>query len=426
MYFRLSMTALAGVIGLIFAPFTPAIGSETDQKAVVAHYAELARAKFGDTLTTVKALDDKINAFLAKPDDTTLKAARDAWIASRHYYSQTEAFRFGNTVVDDWEGAVNSWPLDEGMIDYVDAGYGTESDENTLYVANIIASKVIKINGKDVDVSTITPDLLKNTLQEAGGIKANVATGYHAIEFLLWGQDLNGTGPGAGNRPATDYDLNNCTNGNCDRRAAYLKTASKLLVDDLEDIVAKFQPDGAAAKVLTDDPGKGITALLTGMGSLSYGELAGERMKLALLLHDTEEEPDCFSDNTARDHRDDMLSILSAYTGSYTRLDGTVLNGPSIQSLVRQKDNDLDALMMTKLSATMAAMDKMVERSEKIEAYDQMIAEGNADGNAVVQAAIDGLIDQTKTIERVVSALNLTDVKVAGSESLDSVSTLSK
>jgi len=243
---------------------------------------------------------------------------------------------------------------------------------------------------------------------------------------LLWGQDLNGTGPGAGNRPATDYDLKNCTNGNCDRRATYLKTASKLLVDDLEDIVAKFQPEGAAARVLTDDPVRGITALLTGMGSLSYGELAGERMKLALLLHDTEEEPDCFSDNTARDHRDDMLSILSAYTGSYTRLDGSVLNGPSIQALVQEKDKELDALMMTKLSATMAAMDKMVERSEMMEAYDQMIAEGNTEGNAIVQTAIDGLIDQTKTIERVVSVLNLTDVTVAGSDSLDSVGTLSK
>ena len=39
--------------------------------------------------------------------------------------------------------------------------------------------------------------------QAAGGadVETNVATGYHAIEFLLWGQDLNGTGPGAGNRP---------------------------------------------------------------------------------------------------------------------------------------------------------------------------------------------------------------------------------
>jgi putative iron-regulated protein len=275
-------------------------------------------------------------------------------------------------------------------------------------------------------VSEITPDLLKNTLQEAGGIKANVATGFHAIEFLLWGQDLNGTGPGAGDRPASDYDLKNCTVGHCDRRAAYLKTASTILVDDLKDIVAKFQPDGAAAKVLTDDPVKGITALLTGMGSLSYGELAGERMKLALLLHDTEEEPDCFSDNTAHDHRDDMVSILSAYTGTYERLDGTVLKGPSIQSLVQEKDKDLDVLMMTKLTATMAAMDKMVDRANTLEAYDQMIAEGNVDGNAVVQAAIDGLIDQTKTIERVVSALNLTDVNVAGSDSLDQPAAVSK
>ena len=426
MSFPSSIAACVAAVGFSLTPFTAAHAVEADQKAVVAHYAELARAKFGDTLTTVKTLDDKINAFLTKPDDASLKAARDAWIASRHYYSQTEAFRFGNPVVDDWEGAVNSWPLDEGMIDYVDAGYGTGSDENTLYVANIIASKSIKINGKDVDVSTITPDLLRNTLQEAGGIKANVATGYHAIEFLLWGQDLNGTGPGAGNRPATDYDLTHCTHGNCDRRAAYLRTASKILVDDMQDIVAKFQPDGAAAKVLTDDPAKGITAILTGMGSLSYGELAGERMKLALLLHDTEEEPDCFSDNTAYDHRDDMVSIFSAYTGIYTRLDGTVVNGPSIQVLVQEKDKDLDTLMMAKLLATMAAMDKMVERSDKVEAYDQMIAAGNVEGNATVQAAIDGLIDQTKTIERVVSTLNLTDVKVAGSDSLDSVGALSK
>ena len=35
---------------------------------------------------------------------------------------------------------MNAWPLDEGLIDYVDAGYGTESDENTLYTANVIAN----------------------------------------------------------------------------------------------------------------------------------------------------------------------------------------------------------------------------------------------------------------------------------------------
>ncbi|TIX03975.1 MAG: peptidase, partial [Mesorhizobium sp.] len=102
--------------------------------------------------------------------------------------------------------------------------YGSESDTNSLYTANVIASKEIEINGKKVDASKLSPEFLSGTLQEADGVEANVATGYHAIEFLLWGQDLHGTGPGAGERPYTDYDLANCTGGNCDRRAEYLKS----------------------------------------------------------------------------------------------------------------------------------------------------------------------------------------------------------
>lgn len=47
----------------------------------------------------------------------------------------------------------------------------------------------------------ISPQLLAEELHMLDGVQANVATGYHAIEFLLWGQDLNGTNPGAGNRP---------------------------------------------------------------------------------------------------------------------------------------------------------------------------------------------------------------------------------
>ena len=176
-----------------------------------------------------------------------------------------------------------AWPLDEGLIDYVDASYGTESDENSLYTANVIANPAIKINGVDVDASNLTPEFLSGTLQEAGGIEANVATGYHAIEFLLWGQDLNGTGPGAGARPYTDFDTANCTGGHCERRRAYLESASDLLVADLEEMIANWSADGEARKQLMQDDSKGLAAILTGMGSLSYGELAGERMKLGLL-----------------------------------------------------------------------------------------------------------------------------------------------
>ncbi len=81
----------------------------------------------------------------------------------------------------------------------------------------------LTIGGKKLDTSKITKELLAEKLQEAGGVEANVATGYHAVEFLLWGQDLNGTGPGNGARPASDFDTKKCTNGNCARRAQYLK-----------------------------------------------------------------------------------------------------------------------------------------------------------------------------------------------------------
>ena len=398
-------------------PVTPAAAA-SDPAAVVKHYAELAHAKYEDSLTTAKALDAAIDALIAKPSEETLKAAREAWIASRVPYQQSEVYRFGNPIVDEWEGKVNAWPLDEGLIDYVDASYGTESDENALYVANIIAHPKLTVNGEEIDASAITPDLLRS-LHEAGEIEANVATGYHAIEFLLWGQDLNGTGAGAGNRSHTDFDTANCTNDNCDRRAAYLKAASELLISDLEEMVEAWAPEGEAAKAVTADPQAGIRAMLTGMGSLSYGELAGERMKLGLLLHDPEEEHDCFSDNTHASHLNDAVGIASAYTGEYTRIDGTTMAGPSLSDLVSAKDAALDTEVKGKLDATLAAMNAMAERAKGGEAYDQMIGEGNTEGNAVVQTAIDGLIDQTRSIERVIASLDLGTIELEGSDSLD-------
>ena len=415
-FFRKSVLALAAATSMLV--LQPAHAA-TDAAAVVKHYADVAHAKYSDALSTAQALDTAIDALIATPSDATLKAAREAWLVARNPYQETEVYRFGNPIVDEWEGKVNAWPLDEGLIDYVDPSYGAESDTNALFTANVIASKAVKIDGKDVDATNITPEFLSSTLQEAGGIEANVATGYHAIEFLLWGQDLNGTGKGAGNRPATDFDTKNCTNGNCDRRAAYLKAASDLLVADLKDMAEKWAPEGAAAKAVEGDAKAGISAILTGMGSLSYGELAGERMKLGLLLHDPEEEHDCFSDNTHNSHLHDAIGIQSAYTGDYTKVDGTKLTGPSLSELVAAKDPALDKEMKEKLATTVAAMEAMAKRAETVEAYDQMIGEGNAEGNAVVQAAIDGLVAQAKAVERVIAALELGTIELEGSDSLD-------
>ncbi len=406
---RLAVTA-AMMAGLVLP--AGVMGAEPEVEAILDTYADIALAGYEDALMTAQALDAATDALIATPSEATLAAARAAWIAARPSYQQTEAFRFGNAIVDAWEGRVNAWPLDEGLIDYVDPGYGSESDENGLYVANVIANPVLLIDGAEVDASAITPEFLADTLQEAGGIEANVATGYHAIEFLLWGQDLNGTGPGAGNRPYTDYS----TEANAARRAQYLDAATDLLVADLEEMVANWQPGGEARVALAET---GLATILTGMGSLGFGELAGERMKLGLLLHDPEEEHDCFSDNTHNSHLYDAVGIRNVYLGRYEREDGSVVEGPSISELIAARDAGLDSEIKVLLDETVAKMEAMRSRAETVEAYDQMIGEGNTEGNAVVQAAIDALIAQTRGVERAVALLELGDsVSIEQSDSL--------
>ncbi|MBV7486514.1 imelysin family protein [Bordetella sp. BOR01] len=402
-----------------------------EPKAVVKTYSDIALAGYEDSLNSAQALRTAIEALIEKPSAQTLQAARAAWLAARVPYQQTEAFRFGNPIVDDWEGSVNAWPLDEGLIDYVDASYGTESDQNAFYAVNVIANSKISVGGKTIDATTITPELLSETLQEADGNEANVATGYHAIEFLLWGQDLNGSGPApadrkgtpqerhAGNRPHTDFDPAQCTGGHCERRVQYLRAVTDLLVSDLEEMVDNWKQDGEARKAVEQDPKAGLVAMLTGLGSLSYGELAGERMKLGLMLHDPEEEHDCFSDNTHNSHYYNQLGIRNVYLGTYARVDGKTVSGASVSDLVKARDPKLDAEMRSKLDATVAAMQAMRDRADKVETYDQMIASGNAAGNAVVQAAIDRLVDQTRSLERVIAVLELGDVALEGSDSLD-------
>ena len=414
---------LAATAALALSTALPAFAADAPTaSAVLKNYGDIAQAKFEDALTGAKALNAAVDALIANPTDETLAAARAAWKASRPAYQQTEVYRFGNAIVDDWEGRVNAWPLDEGLIDYVDTkSYGDSSESNPLYTANVIANKELQIGPDKVDATVINAELL-GKLQEAGDVEANVATGYHAIEFLLWGQDLNGTEAGAGNRPATDFDTKNCTNGNCDRRATYLKVATDLLVADLEEMVGNWQADGAARKQLADkgDEG-GLATILTGIGSLSYGELAGERMKLGLILHDPEEEHDCFSDNTADSHYYDQAGMVAAWQGKYTRTDGSVVEGPSIRDFTAAKNADAAKRVDEALANTTAKMQVLKDTSDKGEAYDQMIGAGNEKGNAIVQGAIDGLVAQTRAVEAAVAALGL-KIEVEGSDSLDNPS----
>ena len=337
-------------------------------KAVVSHYADLALAVFSDAASTGKNLQAAIDALLATPNDETLKAAREAWLVARAPYMQSEVFRFGNAVVDDWEGQLNAWPLDEGLIDYVAKDY-QHALGNPGSSANIIANTELQVGEDKLDVSTITPELLAS-LNELGGSEANVATGYHAIEFLLWGQDL-------------------------------------------EAMVAQWQagkPDNYRATLEAESVENGLRKMLFGMGSLSLGELAGERMKVALEANSTEDEHDCFSDNTHNSHFYNGKGIRNVYLGEYKKVDGTTLTGPSLSSLVAKVDAAADSTLKADLEATEGKLQALVDSADKGQHFDQLIAADNTAGQQIVRDAIAALVKQTGAIEQAAGKLGISDL----------------
>ena len=406
---------MKSVARLVFAGSILAAGpvqATVTEQGVVKTYGDIAYAVFSDSLATAENLQTKLNALISKPSQAALTEARSAWKLARVPYQQSEVFRFGNGIVDDWEGQLNAWPLDEGLIDYVASSNYHHEMGNVGATANIVATNSLKLGGTTLDLSTITPELLAS-LNELGGSEANVATGYHAIEFLLWGQDLNGTAKGAGQRPYTDFiQGDGCTNGNCDRRVAYLKAATELLISDLKYMQGQWAPGqkNYRAELESAKSQVALTKALFGMGSLALGELAGERMKVALEANSTEDEHDCFSDNTHFSHFYDAKGIENIYYGTYKRVDGSVVQGDSIAKLVAAKNPQLATATDEQFKQAMGAMQALVDKAEADKngmKFDQMIAEGNDEGAELIQNAISGLVALTRKIEKVAGQLGV-------------------
>jgi len=184
-------------------------------------------------------------------------------------------------------------------------------------------------------------------------------------------------------------------------------------------MTAAWGEGGAGCAAVISDPDAGVLAMLTGMGSLSYGELGGERMKLGLMLNNPDEEHDCFSDNTRKSNCYDSLGIRNVYIGNYTRVGGSVVEGPSLSDLVVAADPSIDAQLSAELDASVAALDTVKAAAEAGLAYDQMLAAGNAEGEALIMAAIGALVAQTASIDRAFTALGLSKVSFEGSDSRD-------
>jgi putative iron-regulated protein len=350
-----------------------------EYKTVSAHYAGLVHANYSDTLAAAKDMQSAIAEFVKAPSAEGLEKARKAWLEAREFYGQTEAFRFYGGPIDDAngpEGQINAWPLDESYVDYVVGKPKTGMVNNPKF--KITKTALIKAN-------------------ERGG-EENISAGWHAIEFLLWGQDLSETGPG--NRSFEDYVKGKSEN--VERRALYLTTATELLIDDLSAMVKAWAPNARNYRATFEKGGKeSVRKMIVGMGSLSRGELAGERMEVALNSQDQEDEHSCFSDNTHRDVVANALGIQNVWLGQYQRRDGSLLQGPGVRDLVAAKN----AALAEKTTAQIAAS---VQGAEAIPApFDRAIAKGSA-GRPAIEKTIDSLVEQSRLLVQSASSVGIT------------------
>ncbi len=350
-------------------------GESIDAAPVNAAYAANVYASYSDTLSKAQTLKTAVDAFLAAPSQTTLDAAKTAWIAAREPYGQTEVYRFYDGPIDNPEdgpeGQLNAWPLDEVFIDYVQGMPGAGIINNTNAFPTIDKQVIAEQN-------------------ENGG-EANISAGYHAIEFLLWGQDLSETGPGM--RPFTDYT----TLANFERRKQYLAAVTELLVDDLTAVTEAWAPDADNYRADFEAGGTAsVQKMLLGMGSLSGAELSGERMTVALDNRDQEDEHSCFSDNTHRDLRGNAVGIQNVYLGTYGSTDGQ-----GIEDLVRAKDSALADRLTSEIAASIAAIEAIPTP------FDRAIVD-DAGGRAKVMAAIAALQTQTETTVEAAELLGIT------------------
>lgn len=326
---------------------------------IVLNYANIVHASYSDSLELAKSMMTKIQSFLESPTEKGFEEAKESWINSRFPYLQTEVYRFYGGPIDDEdgpEGLLNAWPMDEAYVDYVKESPDSGIINNTKDYPEITKNLLISLNEKEGE--------------------ENISCGYHAVEFLLWGQDFNADGPG--NRPFTDYT----TAANADRRKKFLMVTVDLLIENLESLVNDWAPNqkNYRESFVNSQPKDSFQKILLGMTLLSGFELAGERILVAYESKAQEDEHSCFSDTTHNDAIYDIIGIKNVWTGKYTRADGSVIDGPGIRDFGSSVDAELTEKIDNSLSS---ALKKSMEVPRP---FDQAILaeEGSATSKSII------------------------------------------
>jgi putative iron-regulated protein len=370
-------------------------GQLDDNQAVAAvkTYAAIASASYADAAVSARALAAAVDALLAAPSPGTLDAARRAWLSARIPYSQTETFRFCDGPIDALENAINTWPIDENYVEAGESGERPGLIEDAARYPQLSAEVLASLNMREGETS--------------------VSTGFHVVEFLLWGRDDNPDGPG--NRPYTDFSHiaeppHSGKSGPAapqlhERRRSYLRNATALLVLQLEQVARAWAPDAGdnhRAQLLRQPPAVALGLAIKGMGSLSGPELSGERLTVPYETRNQENEHSCFSDSTRADLVGDDLGIQNLCLGRYHRQDGSSVTGPGVCDALATLAPEPAARLSRQIAASLAALEAIPAPFDRA-----ILGPDEAQGRKAIASAIDALRAQAETLAQLAQALQV-------------------
>ena len=154
------------------------------------------------------------------------------------------------------------------------------------------------------------------------------------------------------------------------------------------------------AQFVSKDIDEVITNIITGIGEMSRGELAGERMTVAYEERSQEDEHSCFSDNTTADILANAMGVQRVYLGEYGDVSGT-----GIKDLIAEQDEELAQSLAEEINRSVAL-------ARSIPApFDSLLRQGMSDSDPGRRAVLDAIValeNQTDTIVNAAQEVGIT------------------
>jgi putative iron-regulated protein len=265
-------------------------------------------------------LSKAIDAYATAPSTATLASAQAAWVKARAAWEQTECFGFGPTTSLGYDGALDTWPVNE-----------TDLKALMKSKAPLSAASVSK---------------MKETEK-----------GFHVIEYFLFGQDKLRQPTDLGQR---DLQYLQLLGQDFSRVATDLATIWSKGIAGKTAYQEVFSTAGEASNATYPTVQAGAQEMIQGLLD-SLDEVANEKLGKPLAEKNPKLAESRFSLNTLTDIKSNLQGAKNVYLGSFPDAN---TSGKGLSVYIAQVNPALDSTVKQKFKVAAQSLEQISEPLE--------------------------------------------------------------